>query len=371
MLDGDPGLGKSFLTLDLCARLSTGRPMPDGSLGPGLGNALILNAEDSEQDTIRPRLMALGGDLDRIFVLRCGEDPGELLRLPAHTAMLEEALRQTQARLVVLDPIIAFLDRSVCYQSDQSVRTALQPLSALAHKAACVMILVRHLNKKLGGRSLYRGGGSIGFLGACRSGWLVGIDPAQPGQRLLAQVKNSLGPPQSSLVYALEGEAGAPPRLNWRGTSPLSADELLAGVAEGGRRRRPHEVAADFLAEFLGEKPRTSREILGGGPAARPGRADLVPCQAGLTGAGPVGPGRSGPALLLAASGPETARGGRVRPGTVAGTACARSTRPPRPWTISERLIPDPTPRLPPRSPLIDGRGENEEWLVRSPPAHQ
>ena len=261
MLDGDPGLGKSLLTLDLCARLSTGRPMPDGNLGPGLGNALILNAEDSEQDTIRPRLMALGGDLDRIFVLRCGEDPGELLRLPAHTAMLEEALRQTQARLVVLDPIIAFLDRSVCYQSDQSVRTALQPLSALAHKAACVMILVRHLNKKQGGRSLYRGGGSIGFLGACRSGWLVGVDPAQPGQRLLAQVKNSLGPPQSSLVFALEGEAGAPPRLTWRGTSPLSADELLAGVSEGGRQRRPHEVAADFLAEFLGEKPRTSREI--------------------------------------------------------------------------------------------------------------
>lgn len=113
MLDGDPGLGKSLLALDLCARLSTGRPMPDGSPGPNFCNALVLNAEDSEQDTIRPRLLAPGADLGRIFVLRPREAPGELLRLPTHTAMLEEALAQTQARLVVLDPIVAFLDRTV------------------------------------------------------------------------------------------------------------------------------------------------------------------------------------------------------------------------------------------------------------------
>src|SRR5215471_13222287 len=109
MLDGDPGLGKSLLALDLCARLSTGRPMPDGSPGPGISNCLVLNAEDSEQDTIRPRLVALGADLARIFVLRPQEDPAELLRLPTHTAMLEEALAQTRARLVVIDPIVAFL----------------------------------------------------------------------------------------------------------------------------------------------------------------------------------------------------------------------------------------------------------------------
>ena len=259
LLDGDPGLGKSLLTLDLCARLSTGRPMPDGSPGPGVCNSLVLNAEDSEQDTIRPRLLALGADLERIFVLRPHEDPGELLRLPTHTGMLEAALAQTQARLVVLDPVIAFLDRGVCYQSDQSVRTALQPLSALAKQAGCAVNLVRHLNKQEGGRSLYRGAGSIGFQGACRSTWLVGADPTQPGRRVLAQVKNSLAPPQPSLAFTLAGDPGAAPRLTWLGTSPLTADELAAGTV--GVRKRPHDLAGDFLAKFLGEGPRTSREI--------------------------------------------------------------------------------------------------------------
>src|SRR5262250_3136858 len=70
MLDGDPGLGKSLLALDLCSRLSTGRPMPDGSPGPGVGNALVVNAEDGPHDTTRPRLEALGADLERVFILR-------------------------------------------------------------------------------------------------------------------------------------------------------------------------------------------------------------------------------------------------------------------------------------------------------------
>src|SRR5215831_13080294 len=82
MLDGDPGLGKSLVALDLCARLSTGRPMPDGSPGLGPGNALVLNAEDGPEDTTRPRLEALGADLERVFVLRPSDELGSPLRLP-------------------------------------------------------------------------------------------------------------------------------------------------------------------------------------------------------------------------------------------------------------------------------------------------
>src|SRR4051794_38446331 len=122
MLDGDPGLGKSLLTLDLCARLSTGRPFPDGAPGPGIGPAIILNAEDSEEDTLRPRLQALRADLNRVFILHPEEGPGQLLRLPCQTELLDDALQRTQARLVVLDPIVAFLDPSVCCNSDQGIR---------------------------------------------------------------------------------------------------------------------------------------------------------------------------------------------------------------------------------------------------------
>src|SRR5881397_1459802 len=90
ILDGDPGLGKSLLALDLCARLSTDRPFPDGSPGPGVANSVVLNGEDGAADTIGPRLEALGADLARVFVLDHDDDLSAPLRLPTETAALEE-----------------------------------------------------------------------------------------------------------------------------------------------------------------------------------------------------------------------------------------------------------------------------------------
>src|ERR1700676_665750 len=104
IIDGDPGLGKSLLSLDLAARLTTGRPFPDGSPGPGVSNVVVLNAEDAYHDTVRPRLQAMGADLDRVLVL-CQKDIdlGRLLRLPAETDELDAALTRANARLVILD----------------------------------------------------------------------------------------------------------------------------------------------------------------------------------------------------------------------------------------------------------------------------
>src|SRR5262245_50743113 len=108
-----------------------------------------------------------------------------------------DALTQTGARLLVVDPIMAFLDPRILAGNDQSVRQALYPLARIAETHAWAVLLVRHLNKRGGSRSLYRGGGSIAFLGACRSGWLIARDPQAPSQCVLAQVKNNLAPPQS------------------------------------------------------------------------------------------------------------------------------------------------------------------------------
>ena len=260
MLDGDPGLGKSLLALDLCARLSTGRPLPDGSPGPGVGNALVLNAEDGPQDTTRPRLEALGADLGRVFVLRPADDLRAPLRLPGQAKLLDTALERTQARLLVLDPVVAFLDAAVFGSSDQGVRRALLPLVGLAARHGCAVWLVRHLNKTPGGRALYRGGGSIGFLGACRSGWLVGRDPKEPERRVLAQVKNNLAPPQPSLAFTVEAANGTA-RLNWLGASALTADELVLGGGGPALPAPRRDRACDFLSEFLANGPRTSREI--------------------------------------------------------------------------------------------------------------
>jgi hypothetical protein len=262
MLEGDPGLGKSFLTLDLCARLSTGRPWPDGSPGPGPPNALVLNGEDGPADTTRSRLHALGADLGRVFVPDPeGIDAGAPLRFPSQLALLDRALEQTQARLVVLDPVMAFLDPTVQATSDHSVRRALLPLAHLAAKHGCTVLLVRHLNKSGGRRSVYRGVNSIAFLGTCRSGWLVAPDPHAPARRVLAQVKNNLAAPQTSLAFEVLAQAGGPPTLTWIGPSDWTADDLLAASPPTPSRPLPRDQAGEFLRSLLADGPRTSREV--------------------------------------------------------------------------------------------------------------
>src|SRR5205085_12141835 len=169
---------------------TTVKPFPCD--GPAIGpvNVLLLNAEDAMEDTLKPRLKGMGADLERVFGID-EEEYGlsEPLRFPTDLEAFNQALARTQARLVIIDPIVAFLERTVQSGNDQSVRRALLPLARLARKHQCAIVLVRHLNKTGVMRSLYRSGGSIGFLGTCRTAWLVAPDPQQPEQRVLAQIK--------------------------------------------------------------------------------------------------------------------------------------------------------------------------------------
>src|SRR5262245_24051939 len=115
---------------------------------------------------------------------------------------------RSRARLVVLDPLLAFLDANVASANDASIRRALAPLSRVAARRSCVVLLVRHLNKAGGKQAVYRGGGAIGLVGPCRSAWLAGRDPMDGGRCVLAEVKNNLAAAQPSLAYELEGEGG-------------------------------------------------------------------------------------------------------------------------------------------------------------------
>src|SRR5262249_45612603 len=125
VLDGDPGLGKSTLLLDLAARVSAGRAMPDGS--PGLrAGVCILSAENALTDTVRPRLEAAGADLSRVHALetvcRPGQDMGRPPALPRDLRLLEKSVRLSQSRLLIIDPFVAFLGRGVDAAQDQDVR---------------------------------------------------------------------------------------------------------------------------------------------------------------------------------------------------------------------------------------------------------
>jgi hypothetical protein len=309
ILEGDPGLGKSLVTLDLCARLTSGRPWPDAPASQGASsatgtcsvdsnglsasaegcpatpsNVVILNAEDNIEDTVRPRLQALGGNSDRVFHLdgvvdKKGE---EGIRFPAHALALRDLVQQTQARLVVIDPLVSFLERSVQTHQEQSVRALLGLFKDLAEEQHCAVLLVRHLNKNDQQRALYRGTASIGFVAAVRCAWLLAADPQQPGRRVLAQLKNNLQCLAPSLSFAISGDSAlsaprlppGPPsspglssfssgqalQLTWHGTSPHTVDQLLERRRGRGRPATRRERATENLRLFLEEAPRRAEE---------------------------------------------------------------------------------------------------------------
>jgi AAA domain len=276
ILDGDPGLGKSLITLDLIARVTTGGGMPDEpdavlrELAGESHGAVLLCTEDGLGDTIAPRLLAAGADLTRTLALHTVRDldltTGATyergLLLPRDLRTLERAIRRMRARLAVIDPLMAFLDPSVNSFHDQDARTALlEPLKRLAEEMGAALLLLRHLNKNTGGSALYRGGGSIGFIGAARSELVAAKDPDDPEQRrVLASGKSNLGPPLPSLRYRLVvNEGQAQPHVEWLGTCEYTADALLAENVDEGLGAL--EEAAIWLEEQLADGPRPAVEV--------------------------------------------------------------------------------------------------------------
>jgi hypothetical protein len=262
LLEGDPGLSKSFVALDLCARLSSGRPWPDGAPAPDPAACIFLNGEDGVEDTLGPRLAALGADLGRVFVVDRGtDDLAAALSLPDQAAALGELVARVRARLLVIDPVMPFFGAGVNTGDDRSVRRALAPLAALARHLDCAVLLIRHLAKHGQGPAVRRGLGAIGLVGACRSAWLVAEEEEGSPRRVLAQVKNNLAAPQPSLAFEVAQPAGGAPTLTWLG--PVAA--LAHGLLARRRQRGPEAVAlagaTAFLARVLADGPRPVRVI--------------------------------------------------------------------------------------------------------------
>ena len=185
-LIGDPGVGKSGIALDYAARVSTGREMPDGSHGDLYeepAGVVILSAEDDPADTIKPRLEAMGADLDRIVMLagvvtKDGERMPNLHDLPA----IKQAVLRVKAKLVIVDPVMAYLPGGTDSYKDQHVRQALAPLCKLARERGFALLVVAHLNKSVEQvKAIYRAGGSIGIAGNARS--LLLAAPAKTARR--------------------------------------------------------------------------------------------------------------------------------------------------------------------------------------------
>jgi RecA-family ATPase len=251
ILDGDPGLGKSTLLFDLAARVSSSGAMPDGTQG-ARGSVIILNAEDDPEDTIRPRLAAAGADVERVFHL------GEVnacvrrrqARLPDDVPLLGRLIALHEARLLIVDPLAAFLG-GVDANCEQHIRPALQQISTLARELCCTVICVRHLNKSASAKAVYRGSGSIGVIGHARTGLVVAQDPDDEEQRILAVSKSNLAVKPASLRFVLENHDGVG-RISWRGTSPYHANQLVERppTDEQRQRRMSESTCQEFLRKL-------------------------------------------------------------------------------------------------------------------------
>jgi RecA-family ATPase len=205
--------------------------MPDGvdSQLDAQAGVVLLSAEDDPADTIRPRLEAAGADLSRIIML-AGLRDGDSVRLPTLTDLdaIKHAIAQVNAKLVIVDPLMAYLPGKVDSYRDQDVRRILAPLAALAAETGAAVLVIRHLNKTEGKNALYRGGGSIGIIGAARSGLLVAKDPEDEERRILAVTKSNLAKTPPALAYRIATTADEIPYLVWEGTTDYTAASLLA-----------------------------------------------------------------------------------------------------------------------------------------------
>ena len=224
IIQGDPGEGKTTMVLQIIAKLTRGEPIlpvtdttktkekrsdevdsenedldaednmqEQSSVSPV--NVIYQTAEDGLGDTIKPRLLAAGADCSKVLVIDDSDQP-----LTMADVRLEEAIVQTKARMVVLDPIQGFLGADVDMHRANEIRPLMKRIAVLSEKYHCAVILIGHMNKNSNGKSSYRGLGSIDFQAAARSVLIVGRVKDEPEVRVVCHTKSSLAPEGTSIA---------------------------------------------------------------------------------------------------------------------------------------------------------------------------
>lgn len=268
VLDGNPGCGKTTIAIDLVARLTTGRAMPDGEpMEPA--SALYLSTEDGAADTIRPRLDAAEADVGRVHLLDWTAET--TLQLPQGTEVLEGYINDFGVRLVVLDTLMSFISGHFDSHRDQDVRRALIPVVQAAEATGATVLALRHLNKASGMSAANRGMGSMGFNAVARSVWHAGKHPNGDGSMVLSPVKSNLSAMPKSRTYRIEERHNAPV-VAWNGTCDLEADDLVVE-----QRATPSALAEaeEWLQDALAEGQRPATEIEEEAAAAGISKASL------------------------------------------------------------------------------------------------
>ena len=239
IVQGDPGEGKTTLALAVIASLTRGEALPECAEAAPPMTVIYQTAEDGLADTIKPRLETMGADCSRVFVI--DESRKELSMLDER---LEITIHETEARLVVLDPVQAYLGSDVDMHRANEIRPILKRVAAMAEAHGCAVILIGHMNKAQGLKAGYRGLGSIDFRAAARSVLLVGRTKDDPSVRVMAQDKNSLAPEGKSMSFTLSEDSG----FRWLGSCDATVDDVLGGMARTESKTARME---DALRELL------------------------------------------------------------------------------------------------------------------------
>ncbi|MCC2826342.1 AAA family ATPase [Faecalicatena orotica] len=240
IVQGDPGDGKTTLILNLAAKLTKGEGLDENMKVMEPMNVIYQTAEDGLADTVKPRLLQAGADCEKVLVIDESEKSLSML-----DERIEEALIKTGARVLILDPIQAYLGSGTDMNRANEVRNMTKRLAALAEKYKCAIILIGHMNKTAGNKAAYRGMGSIDFYAVARSVLLVGRVEGEPNIRAMVQIKNNLAEFGHAKAFRLSEEG-----FRWLGDYEITADEVLGGYAP---KINKLEQAKDLLRELSKE----------------------------------------------------------------------------------------------------------------------
>ena len=239
IIQGNPGEGKTYFAMRLAAACTNRKPLPGmETLEPF--NIIYQTAEDGLGDTVKPRLIEAGADLDRVLVIDDSE-----VQLTLSDERIEKAIIENNARLVIIDPIQAYLGADVDMNRANEVRPIFMRLGQVAQRTGCAILLIGHLNKAAGMQSLQRGLGSIDIAAAVRSVMFIGKLKHDPTMRILTHEKSSLAPPGASLAFSLGDEGG----FRWVGEYDITADEMLSGIEP--QRETKTQQAKDLICTLL------------------------------------------------------------------------------------------------------------------------
>ena len=250
VLQGNPGEGKTYFAMHLAAACTNGKLLPNMERMEPF-NVIYQTAEDGLGDTVKPRLIEAGADLDRVLVIDDSE-----VQLTLSDDRIEKAIIENNARLVIIDPIQAYLGADVDMNRANEVRPIFMRLGQVAQRTGCAILLIGHLNKAAGMQSLQRGLGSIDIAAAVRSVLFIGKLKHDPTMRILTHEKSSLAPPGASLAFSLGDEGG----FRWVGEYDITADEMLSGIEP--QRETKTQQAKDLICTLLaGGKQVLSEDI--------------------------------------------------------------------------------------------------------------